>query len=41
VDLPEIGSGFKSKDAAAHLPCLVNEAFRCRSSSNTSPAGTT
>lgn len=41
MDLPEIGAGFKSKDAAAHLPGLVNEALRCLSSWNTSPADTT
>ena len=39
--LPEVGPGFKSKGAAAHLPGLVKEALRCLSSSNTSPAGTT
>ena len=41
MDLPEVGVSFKGKDAAAHPPGLVNEAFRRLSSSNTSPAGTT
>ena len=41
MDLQKVGASFKSKDAAAHPPGLVNEAFRRLSSSNTSPAGTT
>lgn len=41
MDLLKVSESFKSKDAAAHLPGLVNEALRCLSSSNTLPAGMT